>query len=363
MWAIAVVVSLALAWLPTAGAEASETLKVMTFNVWHGLRSGESKKRFPGEDRERAERRFALQIDQIKRLDPDVLLLQEVNPNQRRARRYARALGYDEIHKVTSCGVHLGKLYKIPRNVNEGLAILAKPELRLRRAGWKRLSGNARCSATFGFQTRESRFALVGEIRVAGRSLVVVSTHLFSPAFMPPGFRAGLDSLVERGIVSAEHRREIVELLDGRQERNVAEVRSLLAEIEKHRARLDADGAPAPAVLGGDFNTEPGTPGLTVLVDGGMRSATGTRSLPTWDPVVNLANYQIGTRRSDPFDTREIAELEELLAPRRILARQIDHVFVSSELEVVAAERAMDGDLEGLLPSDHFAVLATLRVP
>ncbi len=127
-----------------ARADAAPTLKVLTLNVWHGLRSGESKTRFPGEDAE---------------------------------------LGYDEIHKVASCGIHLGKILKIPRNVNEGIAILARAKLKLRRVGKKRLSGNASCSATWGFQTKESRYALFGEITVEGRRVLLATTHLPSDHF------------------------------------------------------------------------------------------------------------------------------------------------------------------------------------
>ncbi len=344
---------------------AGDTLEVLTFNVWHGRRQpeeNESKKVFPGEDAERKERRFAWQIEEIKRLDPDVLLLQEVNPNQREARKYARALGYDELHKVTSCGIHIGKLLKIPRNVNEGLAILARPSLRLRSAGWKRLSGNAWCTATFGIQTRESRFALFGEIEVGGRKVLLANTHLYSPAFMPPNFREDLDALVERGIVTAEHRTEIHGVLDERQARNVREIRDLLVEIEKRRRRLATAGEPAPAILGGDFNTEPGTPGVAVVLERGYASAT-EREVPTWDPVVNQVNYETGTKKSEPFDTREIEELIELLAPRATLARQIDHVFLSPGLETVSVERALDRDRDGIYPSDHFALLATVRLP
>ena len=37
---------------PSAAAQdaSGATLDIMTFNVWHGLRSGESRKKFPGED-------------------------------------------------------------------------------------------------------------------------------------------------------------------------------------------------------------------------------------------------------------------------------------------------------------------------
>ena len=349
--------------LEAQASAAGAALDVVTFNVWHGRRSGESKKVFPGESAERKERRFAWQIEEIRRLDPDVLLLQEVNPNQREARRYARALGYDEIHKVTSCGLHLGKLYKIPRNVNEGLAILAKPELGLRRAGVKRLSGNAWCTASFGFQTRESRFALFGEIRVDGRPVLLVSTHLFSPAFMPPGFRDDLERLVEGGVVEPEHASEITELLDARSARNVREIDLLLREIERHRKRIGSPGAPAPVILGGDLNTEPATPGVARLHEGGLESATAGREIETWDPEVNQVNYETGTKKSDPFDTRGVAELIELLEPRSSIARQIDYLFVSPDLSVAAAGRALDRPRDEIYPSDHFALLATVRLP
>ena len=200
---------------PVAAQEApGATLDVMTFNVWHGLRSGESKKRFPGEDPDRAAKRFAWQIQKIQRLDPDVLLLQEVNPNQPQSQRYAEALGYDEIHKVTSCGLHLGGIYKIPENMNEGIAILAKPELGLRHVGNKRLSGDAMCSATWGFQTKESRYALFGEITVDGQRVLLTTTHLASPAFTPVDFDQQLEKMVQAGDLTTEQRDEILAVRD-----------------------------------------------------------------------------------------------------------------------------------------------------
>ena len=116
-----------------------------------------------------------------------------INPNRGAT---PQALGYDEIHKVTSCGLHLGGIYKIPKNVNDGIAILAKPELGLRRVGKKRLSGNAKCSATWGIQTKESRYALFGEITVAGQKVLVTTTHLASPAFTPADFDDQLEKMV-----------------------------------------------------------------------------------------------------------------------------------------------------------------------
>ena len=343
-------------------ADASSTLRVMTFNVWHGLRSGESNKRFPGEDAERAERRFRLQIEEIQRLDPDVLLFQEVNPNQRRARRYAEALGYDEIHKITSCGVHLGKIYKIPRNVNEGLAILARPELDLRPMGTKRLSGNARCSASWGFQTRESRYGLLGKITVDGRPVVVTTTHLSSPPFVPPGFEQTLDDLVQSGGLQADQRETILTELERKRGKNLAEAELLMAQIDKRREKLGQSGK-APALLGGDFNATRDSASIVAIENAGMQNAAAGPGFLTWDPVANHANFEIGSNRKDRLPTFDVAEIQQMLALRLTTPRQIDFIFVSDEVEVVAAERVMDDERDGIYLSDHFAILVTVRLP
>ena len=348
-------------------AEAQETsgpsLKVMTFNVWHGLRSGESHKRFPGEDAERAAERFDWQIEEIKRLDPDVLLFQEVNPNQPQSRRYAEALGYDEIHKVTSCGLHLGAIYKIPKNVNEGIAILAKPKLGLQRAGKKRLSGNAKCSATWGFQTKESRYALFGVITLGGQKALVVTTHLAAPAFVPAGFDDQLEELVKEGMITAEQRDEILAERDRKQARNVGETERLLKEIAKHQGRLAPDGAYPPTILGGDFNAEPEYPGIAAVKKGSWTEAATGPEFHTWNPVVNHVNYGIGTKRHFSLPTFDKPQVEAMLDERHDTPRQIDHIFVSPKIRVVSAEMVMNEPKDGIYPSDHFGLLATLQLP
>jgi endonuclease/exonuclease/phosphatase family metal-dependent hydrolase len=335
------------------------SLKAITFNVWHGLRSGESNKRFPGEEPERKERRLAWQIEELKRLDPDLLFFQEVNPNQPLARWYAEQLGYDEIHKVTSCGLHLGGIYKIPKNMNEGIAILAKPELSLWRVGKKRLSGNATCSATWGFQTKESRYVLFGEITVGGRKVLVTTTHLFSAPFLLPTFEDDLEQLVEQGVLEPEQRDEILAARDTKVARATGEAKLLIQEIQKRQARLGSDVA---AILGGDFNAEPDAPGIVAIKTAGFLEAGTGADFNTWDPVTNEVNYGIGTRRHDPLPTFDKPEVQELLAYRSTTPRQIDHIFVSPDFEVTSAEMVLNRDEEGMYPSDHFGILAVLQL-
>lgn len=351
--------------LAPSGSQATDgkspTLKVLTFNVWHGLRSGESNTRFPGEEPDRAQRRFDWQIEEIRRLDPDVLLFQEVNKIAARARRYAEALGYDVIYKATSCGVHIWPI-KIPANMNEGLAILARPELGLTRLGSKRLSGNARCTPSIGFQTKESRYVLLGEITFSGRPVVLASTHLSSPAFTTAEFEPTLDGLVEEGRLTEDQRAEILVVRDRKVERNTREAEGVLAEIERHRQGLAAGGPPVPAVLGGDFNAMPEAPSVEAVQAAGLEIAGTGPEFLTWDPVTNHANYQIGTRRHYSLPTFDVPEIEAQLDLRNTTPRQIDWLFVGGGLEPISAGMVLNRDKDGLLPSDHFGILVEVRL-
>ncbi|MDX1502118.1 MAG: endonuclease/exonuclease/phosphatase family protein [Thermoanaerobaculia bacterium] len=347
-------------WLAVAPPVPGDELTVLSFNVWHGLRRGESLWRFPGEPEERRERRFAAQVEEIRRLDPDLILLQEVNPNRRGLRRYARALGYTGIGKVASCGLHLGLLLKIPVNVNEGLAILARPGLELRRLGSRRLSGNGFCTPSFGLQTRESRYLLVGSVRHAGREVVVGVTHLFAPPFLPPGFDEGLDRLASVGRVTPRQRRVIEKRVARGRERSLVEARRLLADLERRRRRVGGGRGAAPAILGGDFNVEPGAPGILEVERAGYRSLAVGLGFATRDPLANAENYRIAAQRDAPVPTFGLPELEALLEPRHRIARQIDHLFAAGGWRLVVARRVLDEPVDGLLPSDHFGLLATL---
>jgi endonuclease/exonuclease/phosphatase family metal-dependent hydrolase len=260
---------------------------------------------------------------------------------------------------VTSCGIHLPPI-KIPTNVNDGLAILARPGLDLRRVHTKRLSGDAACTATFGFQTKESRYALLGEVNVEGSPVLLATTHLSSPPYVPPGFEEELERLAADGVLTEEQQGEIVNKLERKRERNLDETRNLLREIEKHRKKLSKEGHPVPVILGGDFNTEPDTASIAAIVDANLQIvATGPDYL-TWDPVRNHENQAIGSKRGWPVPTFDLEQVKTLLEPRRTTARQIDFLFVSEQGQVVFSKMAMDRDRHGMFPSDHFAIFAVI---
>lgn len=82
----------------------------------------------------------------------------------------------------------------------------------------------------------------------------------------------------------------------------------------------------------------------------------------TWDPVRNRENQSIGGKRTSSVPTFDLPEVEQLLAPRRTTARQIDYLFVSEEGRAVASEMVMDEDRQGLYPSDHFGIFAVIEL-
>lgn len=119
----------------------TSSLRILTLNVWSGLdyegtfRMGEYEKK--GE----RDKRFQLLVKEIKKIDPDVIFLQEANPVQSYSARLARALQFDKIYQVTLGGIKLGPL-GIPSNLKEGNAILARSELQLKTHDVWKLSGS-----------------------------------------------------------------------------------------------------------------------------------------------------------------------------------------------------------------------------
>ena len=102
---------------PDAGPE---TFKVLTYNAWHGLDTGEFWVTAT-ETPEQSKARLEFQVAQISTARPDIVLLQEVNPLPARAERYVQALAdrgldYDAVHQVDACvitsySIHYTKLY------------------------------------------------------------------------------------------------------------------------------------------------------------------------------------------------------------------------------------------------------------
>lgn len=364
-----------------AAAVLGEELTVVDYNAWHGTfrAPGQGTLRLPSESKAHRVRRWRLQDELLAVQRPDVVFLQEVNPLPRRARRLARSLGLVEVHKTTDCGVKLFGL-GVPVNIRSGLAILARPELRLRRLGTPRLSGRrAFCSDWFGLQLEEGRSALLAGVTLpGGRSLLLVSTHLHNAPGLPEELAAGIAALRASGRLTEQQVAAIFDRVEAGRRRQLAEAERLVAAIEAAQARHPGlDGV----LLGGDFNAEPSSPPLARLAEAGLVSAArllGVEVGATSEADSNDLRRVLVERTGARIPTFGVAELEALELATRLASREeIDHLLVSRRL--APALRAIElfgrpgkGEEEGvaaerrerfpfpLVSSDHYGLRVRL---
>ncbi len=281
--------------VPEQNANRMSRFSVLTYNTLHGLEVGRFSVR-PGESEEAHTARLSLQIHNMAAAAPDLVLLQEVNPLPERARTYVDGLkkiglDYDEVHQVDACGVRLVGNVAILPGLNNGLVVLAKAPLQIRKLEGVKLSGGiGGCQDSTGVQFGELRYALIAEVEnpVTRRKLLAVSLHLHSG--------------IERDEYFTE--RIIVAQLQGRMPKE-GEAHHILAALAKDRDRrieelgilvqklrtLQAEGNHLGVIIGGDFNFEPGSPEYRTLYDAGLKDtfllARHTGELYSYDPKDN----------------------------------------------------------------------------
>jgi len=124
-WAVAA--SLMLALTPVSGT-AAEPIRVVTFNLLHGGPVASATG-----DGERLEDRLAIVLAELRRLQPDVIALQEASVGSRRghvAERLARELGYHMAHASTTERIFangiLSRLIVAMIDFSEGPAVLSR---------------------------------------------------------------------------------------------------------------------------------------------------------------------------------------------------------------------------------------------
>lgn len=135
-----------------------QQLKVLTYNTLHGLEpSGLTVK--PAESKDMRQARLTLQFEELSKVQPDVMLFQEVNPLPDMAEAYVDGLKrfglqYAQVHQVDACGVRLAPGLAVVPGLNNGLAVLVKAPLKLRKIKGLKLSGGlGRCGDYAGLQT------------------------------------------------------------------------------------------------------------------------------------------------------------------------------------------------------------------
>ena len=353
---------------------------VLTYNTLHGLEVGRYSVR-PGESEEEHATRLAIQIKQMAAAAPDLMLLQEVNPLPDTALVYVNGLkksglDYDEVHQVDACGVRLiGNVAVIP-GLNNGLVVLAKAPLRVRKLEGLKLSGGmGGCRDSTGVQFGELRYALIAEVEnpVIKKKLLAVSLHLHSGIERDEYFteRIIVGQLQGRIPKEGEAQQVLAALAEDR-ERRIEELRILVQKLRT----LQTEGHYVGVVIGGDFNFEPDSPEYRALYDAGLRDtymlARRTGELHSYDPTSNpIAQHEEVTlppALSSIVQAMPESERQKILDGYRrglSMARRIDFIFAmrSGPADPNACLRqelfGQPSPVTLDVGSDHYGVLVT----
>ena len=354
-------------------------IKLLTYNTLHGLEPRGMTVR-ASESQEVRQARLNLQFRQLSLIQPDVMLLQEVNPLPEMAEQYITAmkrsgLDYQAVHQVDACGVRLAPGLAVVPGLNNGLAVLAKAPLRLRKVEGLKLSGGVgRCDDYMGFQTGELRYALIAEIENpnTGRKLLTVSLHLHSGIERNAFFIQKINEAVKAGKARQEDFADIVAAMEQDQERRLEEIRLLVKEIDK----LYAKGAYLGVLVGGDFNFEPDDPEYRELERAGLKDtyamARPETEIYSLDPQRNvIAGHGIqevpSTLRAAIVRLPESQQQKILEGYQKGItqARRVDFLFLMRTPSDNAAgcfRQELFGESEAgsAAPgSDHYGVLVT----
>jgi endonuclease/exonuclease/phosphatase family metal-dependent hydrolase len=338
-------------------------LRLLTINTWSGLDYQGFFKFGEYESGKRREERFAALVKQVKKLDPDVVFVQEANFAGRYARRLAATLGFTEIHQVLNGGIKFGP-FGIPVNFKEGMAILARPTLRLGRHDVWKLSGPFGLYGDFiTFNFDEAVFSLVGKIIVKDTPFYLVNVHL---AASPPNDEDFLRKLRERpeGQEMTEEQFDLaVAVTKERNQRREKEIQRLLKGLKS----LPED---APVIIAGDFNAEMNSSEIQTFISSGDvldtltavqdRDIAGSRECRfTWDAGLN-ENIAYASRPTNASG-RKLQGYDLFNALGATIPRRIDYIFLNNDFQsenVLASSLAINSKESGLHASDHFGVFA-----
>lgn len=359
---------------PVSPPSQPRTFKVLTYNTLHGLEVSKLWVRQVEPDEQRTAR-FALRIKQLAETQPDLILLQEVNPLPAMAGEYVQALKqrgleYAEVHQVDACGLRLAPGLAILPGLNNGLVILAKAPLTITKLDGLKLSGPlGGCGDYAGVQFGELRYALLAEVMdpTAGMAYLVATMHLHSG--IERDAKVLQDLMDAHSLGHLQHYDQLMAELQMDEQRRHMELHTLMNALRQRQM----DRQYAGVIFGGDMNFEAGSSEYQQLERAGFadtaRLAAGMPMWNTYDPMDNpLAGHE--EEALPPAFVEAIAKemkMDQDEAVRQYrhaigMARRIDFLFSMAFMsnacltQELFGKPAMMGDPTS---SDHYGVFNT----
>ena len=339
-----------------------ELMKILTFNLWHGLGQARGLSLKPLESSGQRASRFEGFLQLAEEADPDLIFLQETNPTPEVARQIGHLLHLDEIHQVCNAGFRF--LVGLPLSFQSGIVILAKKELGLNRLGTIKLPGSGRgwCWDRLSLQLSEHRYALFGRIEWKGIPTVVVVTHLHHTRHLDERTREKLVRIRQQGKLSSREHRKLLGRMEGKASRRVMQIRAIEDYLGKHYSGM-------PVILAGDFNAEPDSKEIQELVESHGFSDTYAVAgkLPgyTWDSELN-PNVALSSGVFQEFKTSS-SEVRNILREQDMRRSRIDYILLNQAFDpghILSSNLFAENPLSNnQYCSDHFGILTTLRFP
>lgn len=323
------------------------SLKVLNYNLWHGLNGDGTFSFGELESKERRIMRRKLQIELLREQNADLIFLQEVSPLYSRAREIARALKMSFVAHYDQAGVKILGV-GIPSNLGTGLVILARKDLKLKSAKGIKLSGGVGfLTRALSVQASEFRYALSAHISWHGRPIQVINTHLHHGPVISQVLQKRLDAFFENN--RNLNRQMVIEVLEHSRLRRMLEVQRLVRELE-----------PGHKILCGDLNVEETDPLLNLLKDSGLRDVFFKSGLLTWDRDRNMENHSITRDLKLIVPTQGNQQLKDIFREYDARPRRIDYIMTTPEFLAREKTLVMDHSRNDLIGSDHFGITARL---
>ena len=323
-------------------------IRILTINVWSGLTYEGFFK--IGQYPDDSERRFGLLLKEIRKIQPDVIAIQEANPLPSYAQVLAKNLNYQVIYRVALGGIRFGSL-GIPTNLREGDVLLIRRPWSIVDLGRKHLVGNGIATNWFCFHFGDITQVILGQAEIGGKRLYIYAVHLHSGPFRG----SALDNAVNR--MAQEMPRERIEEARKDVERTIKRRGQEIATLKEFIDATLPSGM--PAILLGDFNTTVESGELDSLLNDGkwvdsyrIKNPKGEGA--TWDPFrnPNFRQAEVSTRASEILHTYH-----------KEYPSRIDFIFVGSNIprESILESRIVLTPENGFCASDHYGVLTALK--
>jgi len=343
----------------TAVAAEQTNLRILTVNVWSGLDYKGAMRMGEYETQERRDTRYQALLAQVKEVDPDVIFIQEANPVTKYSARLASDIGFDKIHQVCQAGIKFGP-FGIPSNFKEGMSILTRPSLDLRKQNiWKLSGGFGIYGDAVTIHFDESIFAIVGKIIVRNTPVYLVNIHLAALPHKDSELANHFERLMEEKKVGKGEFEHAMQTWIKRVERQEKEMKKLI----KHLSRLPEN---SPVIVAGDFNAVPDSNTIQLFQSAGFFDVypLGNPNRPySWDPADNQ-NIIYSSRGTNAKGV--LLQGYDLLSSMGAKQpRRVDYVFLSSHFKPGCVKRSrivLDSFIEKVQASDHFGVLAEISL-